>query len=223
MDFLLKEYVRYRRGVHNPYVLVDALHSTAPRAEVFTDEIAERISAAGGCHCIVCTVSREVADLNRWPNRSNRDAVIEYRQTIYDLLSQSNVLDDNNRLRLPLLHISLHGMRDRSYMDVELGTVFGDSCSDRYLQWMLDRFGRWAEGLEHSRRTPIVVDNRELYGEPVIAVHRLGDGSSDYPGYGNSFNTVQIELAQWLRIGHREDLVTLLTAMAEEFRAFATG
>ena len=77
--------------------------------------------------------------------------------------------------------------------------------------------------LENCRRRPIVVDNEELFGEPVIAVHRSGNGSSDYPGYGSRFNTVQIELAHWLRTEHREDLVTLFTTMAEEFRASAIG
>lgn len=226
MRFICKNYVRFRSGVSNPYVLVDALHAVNPRGEVFTDEIAERVSADAGCHCIVSTVSREEADLNRHPDSKNRLAVQEYRQTIGDLLAESRLLDARTRLRFPFLHLSLHGMRDRPNKDIELGTCFGKSCSDEYLFWILTRFRQWASDLANSPPEPKIVDNDPedaLYGHPVIATHRCGEKYSGYAGYGPKFNTVQVELAYWLRKKHREELVTLLTSIADEFRALATS
>jgi len=198
-------------------VLVEALHAVAPRAEFHTDEIVDKVSAQAGCHCIISTVSRSVADLNRYLNSKNRPAVEEYRRTIHDLLRDAGILEGNDGLRWPFLHLSLHGMRDRPYMDIELGTVFGDSCSDGILRWMLGFVNRWAKDLVNCRRRPIVVDNQELFGEPVIATHRTGDENSSYRGYGRHFNTVQIELAHWLRTGHRDELVLLFTQLANEF------
>lgn len=226
MTFISKHYVRFRSGDRNPYVLIDALHAAPPRAEVFTGEIVERVSAGTGCHCIVSTVSREVADLNRHPDFGNGAAVEEYRETIRDLLTSGRALDENGRLRFPCLHLSLHGMRNRPNKDVELGTYFGRSCSDQILQWLLDHFGMWASDLGNCQRQPKIVDNDPddgLYGHPVIATHRWGEDSSGYAGYGHHFNTVQIELAYWLRRCHREELVTLLTSIAEEFRTLATS
>lgn len=187
-----------------------------PRAEVFTAEIAKRVSVVTDCHSIIATVSRRVADLNRFPGSRNRAAVAEYRKTIYELLRDSRALDDG-RLLSPFLHLSLHGMQDRRYMDIELGTVFGESCSDDLLQWLLSRLRRWATGIQNAHRVPIVVDNHELFGDPVIATHRIGDHPSKYKGYGTNFNSVQIEIAHWLREDHRDELVDFFTEVAESF------
>ncbi|MBM3300299.1 MAG: hypothetical protein FJY85_10120, partial [Deltaproteobacteria bacterium] len=98
MSFVAKDYVKFRYAVRNPYVLVEALHAVSPRAEFYTAEIAEGVSARAGCHCIVSTVSRVVADLNRYPDSQNRLAVEEYRQTIRGLLVHGQALDDKDRL-----------------------------------------------------------------------------------------------------------------------------
>jgi N-formylglutamate amidohydrolase len=188
---------------------LDALHAASPWAELFTGEIVDRVSEQTGCHGIVATVSREVADLNRSPDMTNQEAVQEYRQTIAHLLQASGLLDTTGRLREPVLHLSFHGMRDRDYMDIEFGTVFGKSCSDELLQWLLGRFGKWAHDLGNSRRRPIIKDNYEWYGGPSIAFH--------HEKYGERFNTVQIELANWLRSEHGDDLVKLIVAVVGDF------
>ncbi len=222
MSFIVKNYLKCRLGARDSGVLLDALHASpeSHRPELFTDAIVAGVSSEMGCHCIIATVPREIADLNQFPNKMNREAVQEYRQTIGGILLESEALDENNQLRFPFLHLSLHGMRDRPQKDIELGTCFGESCSEELLQWLLEHFRKWATNLRNCRREPkIVVNdaNDALFGHPVIATHRWGDKSSEYAGYGPKFNTVQIELAHWLRTEHTEDLVNLFVSVAQEF------
>jgi hypothetical protein len=228
MSFIRKNYVKFRGGAENPYVLLDALHAApeSERREFFTDEIADSVSSRTGCHCIIATVPREVADLNQCPYRRNWEATQEYRGTIRDLLLESEALDENSRLRFPFLHLSLHGMRNRPNKDVELGTYFGKSCSDQHLQWLLDHFRKWAKDLSNGQQEPEIVDNDPndvLWGHPVISTHRRGDERSGYAGYGPKYNTVQIELAHWLRNEHKKEIIELLTRVAEEFREISVG
>ncbi len=222
MEFVSKSYVKFRPGSGNPYVLVDALHAVGRRAEVFTDELAAKVSEETDCHCIIATVPREKADLNRYPNRSNCSAVEEYRHTIRGILGSSGLLRADGKLRAPFLHLSLHGMLDRYPRDIELGTVFGESCSEELLKWLVRCFRNWASSLERADKTPVIETNTHWYGEPVIAVHRMGDEAWGYQGYGERFNTVQIELAHWLRTGFQKELIELLSGVAVDFGSYAS-
>lgn len=222
MAFVPKKFLKFRLGRGKPNVLIEALHSVPPQAEVFTDRIVGLVSEAADCHCIIATVSREVADLNRSPDSTNLAAVAEYRETIYELLQHSEALDDDGHVRSPFLHLSLHGMRDRSHMDIELGTVFGNSCSEDLLRWLLSDIRRWARCLRNGRLVPIIVDNQELFGEPVIASHRNGDQASGYAGYGHHFNSVQIEIARWLRDSHSDELVEFFAGLIKSFPPTST-
>lgn len=220
MSFTEKKYLKFRGGARNFYVLLDALHAApeSRRREFFTDEIADRVSSDVGCHCIIAKVPREKADLNQFPTEESWPAVNQYRDTIRYLLQRDNLINQKGEVRFPFLHISLHGMRNRSSKDVELGTFFGESCSPDVLHWLLRRFRSWATELNHDHREPIVIDNDRgdaLYGHPVIATHRNGyDGN---PGYGSNYDTVQVELAHWLRNEHKKEIIELLTGVAKEF------
>lgn len=217
MSFTQGRFLKYRRGGRTPNVLIEALHAAFPRGEVHTGEIAERISTAVDCHCIVATVSRQAADLNRHPNARNGEAVSEYRQTVGGLLRQSRLLDGDDKVRVPFLSLSLHGMADRWPLDIELGTVFGGSCDDNVLQWLLSQVQKWVTALPGARRIPVVAANRQWYGDPVIATHRIGDQTAGYAGYGDRFNCVQVETARWLRDAHRDAIVDFFSTIAVEF------
>jgi hypothetical protein len=215
--FIHLDYVKYRLADQNPYVLLDALHAVGPRAEFHTDDIVDQVSAQTGCHCIIATVSRTEADLNRELDTKNRGAVREYRQTIRRLLCAGGLIDGDNLVTARLLHLSFHGMQDRHHKDIELGSVFGESCSEDLFKWLSTRVRQWALDIKDARRIPIIVENQELFGEPVIARHRIGDWTTHYPGYGPNFNTVQIELAHWLRTEHLDSLIELFASIAQEF------
>jgi len=217
MNYIHLDYLKYRAGQDRPRVLVDAVHAADPRSDLFTGEIAETIAERAGCHSIIATVSRDVADLNRPPNQRNADAVQEYRQTLQTLLQASNLTGADKTLKQPFLLMALHGMRDRPNKDIELGTLYGRSCSPSVRDWIAERFHTWSRLSRTGRHQPIVVIDQVFVGDQSIAFHRQSDPETNYRGYGHQFHTVQIEIAYWLRKQHRSELVELFNTLVADF------
>lgn len=217
MAYKQLHYIKYQLGEHIPHVLIDAVHAASPAGDAFTGDIAAQVSEVVGCHCIIATVSRKIADLNRSPSPRSRNAVQEYRQTIHTILEASNLLTPPGTLRQPFLHMAIHGMEDRDDKDIELGTVHGRSCTPLVRDWVYAECKRWACSSLVLPRQPIIVIDEELSGDPSIAHHAHGEPKTGYPGYGDKFNTIQIEIAHWLRVDYQPEIVELLATLAGDF------
>jgi hypothetical protein len=199
---------------------VDAVHATNPNSDLYTGEIAQAVAARTGCHCIVATVSRDVADLNRPPDDVNGEAIEEYRGTIRKMLRRGGLLSQRGRLLRPFLHLAVHGFQDRDDFDIDLGTRHGRCCSDTVRDWIDGAVCFWAETYKSECGELVVALDRLFTGDQSKEYHKRGHPATGYPGYGWYFNTVQVELAYWLRRYHREGLVSMLTTLA---RGFAAG
>lgn len=221
MEYQEREYLKYRVGEDAPNVLVDAVHAKSPRADLHTGEIADRVAEESGCHCIIATVSRTQADLNRPPKRSDGpQAIHEYRRTIAQILSEAERLGDDGRLHRPFLHLAVHGWKDNYPSDVEVGTRWGNSCSPEIQEWIVQSLQRWTDTFEGER--PIITVNQYKWGDESKVYHRKGD-DENYLGYGEGFNTVQLEFAYWLRSGHRVKVIRVLSEMARKFETSGPG
>ncbi len=214
---LAGRFIRWSPGAKGSRVLIDAVHAAPPRADAYTGEIAQAAATALGGHCIVATVSRTKADLNRPRRASNAPAIDEYRATIRKLLADAGLLSQG-RLARPVLHLAVHGMTDNHGYDVEIGTRKGASCSEE-VRGLAHRILRdWARrAVDAHRPLKIVLDERFI-GDPSKIVHRLGDPMSGYEGYGANFNTIQLEFARWLRVRHRASVVNALIAIGRAFQ-----
>jgi len=105
-------FIKYWLGNGKLRAHVDAVHAAPPRVDRYTGEIAAEVGPHSGCACIIATVSRTVADLNRPPDISNWEAVREYRQVIREILVHCNLLDARARLVIAsYLHLAIHGMK----------------------------------------------------------------------------------------------------------------
>ena len=216
--YIAGAYLKYRYGVQCPSVLIDAVHAAKPKADAYTGKIVEAVARATGCHAIVATVTREVADINRTPSEENAGAVEEYRRTIQHLFETTDLLKTDRSLSQPVLHLAIHGMKDRPDADIELGTCFGGSCSQAVLEWVQYEIEAWAQNTGSLSRKPMIVVNRKFSGDTSKQYHRKGDKRSSYHGYGLLLNTIQIEFAYWLRKEHRKEIVSLLTCIADKFQ-----
>jgi hypothetical protein len=217
MEYTQGKYLKYRRGKNIATSLIDAIHAKPPMGELMVGEIADLVSERTGCHCIIGLVSRTRADLNRERSMSNRAAIDEYRATIRDLLGGSGLLGRDHELIRPFLHLGLHGMADRPDNHLEIGTVFGRSCSATVERLVHEICLRWSRDLKISDPQPIVRINEMWYGDPSIASHRTGHKASGYRGYGDNYNMIQIEIARFLRIEYTGETVELLCRLIRSF------
>lgn len=217
--FEQKEFIKVKHATYTPWVLIDAVHAQKPHSDAHTGEIAELVAERTGCHCIIAIVSRDDVDLNRPPSTGTRSetAVREYRDSIKSMLRDGKILE-SGKLQHPFLHLAIHGIRDDYGLDIDLGTRYGKSCSPLIRNWIYKEFTENIDALSWNKQKPKPVLDRLFPGDPSKAVHRQGNRGYAYSGYGENFNTVQIEYAYWLRNKHRKELVDMLCQVIGQFR-----
>lgn len=212
--FITAYYLKFRYATQCPTVLIDAVHAAKPNSDKYTGKIVAAVAASTGCNAIIAIGSRDVADINRPPNEKNSRAVNEFRNTINHLLNYSGLLNETGNLVSPVLHLAIHGMAYNLNADIELGTCYGQSCSPQILEQVKLQIEQWAPSLS---KTPKLTENKRFSGNISKTYHRTGDSESGYTGYGDYFNTIQIEFARWLRESHRDAIVELLCSIIGKF------
>jgi len=219
-----RRFIAYYPGNGGLRVHVDAVHAAPPNEDKFTEEIATAVAARTGCACMVAKASRDEVNLNREPDPLDPlsvEAMKEYRDVIKDALLACGVLDgETGQVLAPYLHLGIHGMADRHYGPhaIEIGTRRGMSCSGAVSNWFL-RKARYLAGGYLPPGTEVIPD-RCFVGGKAIVCHRLGDRIG-HVGYGPNYNVVQLEISRVLREEYREGVVSLLSALVEDFgRAF---
>ena len=209
-DFIEKKYIKFCLGNKDIYSHIDALHACPPQEDRFTGNIVERIINEINCSAIIAAVSRKIVDINRPRNEKNSEAIDEYRDAIRQILEHLSILNENCKLSRPYLHLAIHGMKDDYNKDIEIGTRYGTTCSQGVKDWIL------AE-LKKSLAS-VGIDNI-FPGDISKSVHRLGDLSSNqhYSGYGENFNTIQLEFSLNLRQNYRKEIIKMLSELILKF------
>ena len=138
VNFTEKKFIKFYLGSKEIRSHIDAVHACPPKAHEFTGDIVERVVNKINCSGIVAIRSRKDADLNRPRNNNNKKAIDEYRQTIKQILEHIDYLDENGRLLKPFLHLAIHGMRDKWKEDIEIGTLYGRTCSLEVKDWFIN-------------------------------------------------------------------------------------
>ncbi len=205
------KYIKYTVGSPEISCHVDAVHAQPPKSDMKTGEIAEKVAERTGAGVIIATVSREEMDLNRPPNPQNQPAIDEYRAAIQRILESKNLLDkDSGSLTREYLHIALHGMKDDWGTNFEVGTLHGRSCKPSVLDWFIDQ-------LKTAFSSAKIGVNGFFQGNGSKSYHRYGDPHSAYPGYGERFNTIQLEICHEYRTDHQEKIVDFLCETVTSF------
>ena len=197
--FVERKFIKYIDN--NSNILLDAPHCKAPRKEIFTDEIAKTVAEQSGFNCILSKVSRKTeADLNRssdFPLPFQKEARKEYISVIKQLYTGS----DRKR---PYLHITVHGMADRDYKDIEIGTIFGKICEPEIEKWFLKSL---KEKFKEKGLSPKIVANQGFWGDPSLKELKIAD----------NYNIIQIEISKTLRENHRDALIDVFSEVLREF------
>lgn len=204
-----KNYLIYNLGDAQLRSHVDAVHAQSPKSDKYTKEIVlgiiERTNASG----IIATVSRTIMDINRPRNDKNAPAVDEYRKTISKIIRSKNILDENNMLTRNYLHLAIHGMTQSIHYntDFEIGTCGGKSCSPQVVDWFTTQL---------QLLSTIGINNRFPGVKAKIDCHRNGD-AQNYLGYGNGFNTIQVEISPSWRKNNQEELINFFSDIIRDF------
>lgn len=207
-----KEYVKYHLGDPNMPFHVDAVHAQPPMSDMYTGPLATALVDTFGSSSIIAKISLTLVDLNRSPlihQQMNKGAHQQYRRSLKEILLHTNSITDDKKLSRPHLHLALHGMKEgSSSYDVLLGTVIGQSCHGAILQLVHDLF--------HKSGVKVLANGPQFSGFYSLLAYRRGDSLGDV-GYGNNFNSIQVELSRALRNqfhwdykkGQENDLVVL--------------
>ncbi|WP_051958163.1 N-formylglutamate amidohydrolase [Desulfobacter vibrioformis] len=207
------QYIKYSIGDVKFSCHVDAVHAQKPSADMYTGEIVQQVVGQTGVAGIVATISRKEMDINRPPAKSNAPAIKEYREAIRKILdSKCLIAESEAGLTKRYLHIAVHGMRDDHDppTDFEIGTRHGNSCDEPIATWFRDLLK------SHFPSAKIGMNNT-FPGDKSKEFHRRGDPYSEYKGYGDNFNTIQVEISRKLRTGDRAGVVAFLAAIVTTF------
>lgn len=214
LSFKYLNYLKFYIGDQDLRCHLDAVHAKPPKSDLYTEEIVFNTIRETRCSGIIATVSRVIADLNRNRNINNTEAVDEYRRVLRKILKNKKIIGKTGRLTVPYLHLTVHGMANRPGFDVEIGTFKGASCSQDFRTWFINNFQKHLQS--YIPGVNMKYDYR-LWGYPSLAQHRLGDSFSNYPGYGNNFNTVQLEFSKRLREEKRREIIKILRNIILDF------
>lgn len=208
--FIEDKFIKYYLGSRKIRSHIDAVHACPPKSDELTGEIVEGVINEVDCSGIIAIASRTKADLNRPRNDNNKEAIDEYRQTIKHILEHINNLNKDGKSLKPFLHLAIHGMSDRRKEDIEIGTLFGKTCSLDVKHWFINEIENHIKKIKIDKRFP---------GDPSKSAHRCGDQTSDlnYLGYGANFNTFQIEINRMLRKSHQKELINIFSDIIIRF------
>jgi len=145
-------------------------------------------------------------DLNRPLNVTNEPAILEFREAIFSILNHLKVLDNNNKLIKPYLHLALHGM-SYAHKEIELGTRYNQTCINEIFIWFRNKLEVYCRGV--FDRDLNIVYNEQFIGDSSKGVHR--------DKYGILFNTIQIEFNRTLRTRYFSKTVKVLAKIIKDF------
>lgn len=197
------EYIAYKYGNPKVFANVEAIHAESPNADLHTGNIVQEVAGQSGASLILSRISRDIMDLNRPRGRFNYPAVDEYRSAITTVLSKQGFLNAEHKLKLPYLHLSLHGMQDEWKRDLEIGTGYGHYCSAAVKAWFINKVAAVTDSYGVDDLFP---------GYTFRSVLRDGDlySATDFIGFGSNYHSIQLEVSRHWREKHSDFLVAFL-------------
>jgi N-formylglutamate amidohydrolase len=203
-----RNYIKFHLGDKMVNCHIDAVHAQAPNSDQYTGEIVEAVINEIDCSGIISIISRTVMDINRPRDNRNAPAVDEYRNAIRQIIMSKEILGLDSKLLKNYLHLAIHGMRNDRGTDFEIGTRFGNSCSQEIEFWFIEELKQLSTNLGVNSKFP---------GDRSKSVHRNGDPNGNYDGYGIKFNTIQIEINRTWRKTKQNELVDFFKKIIGDF------
>jgi hypothetical protein len=202
------KYISYNLGNPTFSCHIDAVHAASPDADLYTGKIAQSVINSIDASGIIGIISRREMDINRPRSKENAPAIDEFRGVVRLILDSKKIIGENGLLLRNYLHLAIHGMNDDRKIDFAVGTRRGDSCSPEILNWFVGALKQLSNN---------VTVNTILQGDQSKSFHRHGDPDTGYTGYGEKFNTIQLEISREWRKNGQKQLVLFFADIISQF------
>ncbi|MDZ7697721.1 MAG: hypothetical protein U5R49_12640 [Deltaproteobacteria bacterium] len=201
----------------NCLVIVEAPYANPPRAELDTDTIANEVALRQRTACVLGRISKK---FYRYTGRSddlNQGVISEYRNMLRKILKDAGTLDDDGWASIKVLHIIIRGIKDRHWVDVEISTRNGRSCSTTISDSILKRLEKIL-GNNMGQWRPFVVQRDQLFsgGSPYLELNRNGEEEmGSFSGFGEDYNAMEIRISKGMRKTYFDEVIDGLCELIE--------
>lgn len=211
-------YIKYRLGSPNTHCHCEAIHADTDK---YTQQMVENICKRSGCSGIISTAPSWKYDLNRPANPRNMEAVFEYRDTIHRILQHMEILDPNDKVMAPYLHIAFHAKKNGDTHDSEIRVSYGEPASYSIANWFCNKIKDKTRGISIYGGSGVRV-SMQFVDKKTEQFRRYGEKGQLYNGDNQAYHFLLVEISEDLRCMSQEALIKSFSEAIRDFsREFA--
>jgi hypothetical protein len=212
-DLVDRVYIKYRLGSPDTHCHCEAIHADE---DSFTQQMVESICRRSGASGIISTACSQKYDLNRPANPKNMEAVYEYRDTIHRILHHMDILDSNDKVTEPYLHVAFHAIKIGDTHGSEIRVSYGDQASYSIVSWFCNKIKDKIRNVSVHGGSPARV-SMQFVEKKSNQFHRYGEDGQRYNGDNKAYHFILVETSEDLRSMKREVLVKAFSEAIREF------
>ena len=194
------EFIWKMQEVEGPdcIVVLEAPYSNPPKEEKDTDVVANEVAKRVGAACILGRQSRQFGSYTTLHNASDRYLLTQYQETLKEIFTSANILNENGEAERPVLHIIIRGIKDSHGVDVDISTRNGASCSEKLAHVARDILKTAVEGNRSQWKTCAIGTNSLFHGgSNCMELNRNGD--ERFRGFGQNYQALEIRISMGTR------------------------
>ena len=206
-------YIKYRLGSPNAHCHCEAIHADI---DSYTQQMVESICKRSGCSGIITTASSQRYDLNRPANPRNMEAVYEYLDTIHRILQHMEILDPEEKVLVPYLHVAIHAIKAGYPNGPEIKVSYGEPASFSLVNWFCNKVRDKTKDISDPDGSPVRV-NMQFVDKKSRQFQRYGENGQRFNGENKAYHFILVEISEDLRCLYRDDLVKGFSEIIRDF------
>ena len=168
-----------------------------------------------------------ITEGQRITKQYNTNAIKAQRDTLKQVLQESDNLDKNGKCKNPYLAVYVHGKADnKTSANLVIGAKQRNGkgpIDPRLAYWVKKELSMLLQS--HNVRNKegqipsidIVTYEGKYSGSPALTKLRHGDKMFDFQGFGENLQALQLECGRFLRDNHKHELSLIINELIEKF------
>ena len=195
-------------------VVLEAPYSNPPKEEKDTDIVANEVAKRVGAACILGRQSRQFACYTTLHHDSDRYLLTQHQETLKEIFTSANILNENGEAERPVLHIIIRGIKDSHGVDVDISTRNGASCSEKLAHMARDILKTAVEGNRSQWKTCAIGTNSLFHGgSNCMELNRNGD--ERFRGFGQKYQALEIRISTGTRKTYLDEIIDGLCELTQ--------